>query len=68
MVSTQGDFPRFTMLDGDLRGHLSGMAFFSVRTPNGSHVHMFRAHVVSNFEILYGCTCGEHFVRIKVLP
>ncbi|KAK2157067.1 hypothetical protein NP493_1915g00000 [Ridgeia piscesae] len=53
MVSTQGDFPRFTMLAGELRGHISGMAFFSVRTPNGSHVHMFRAHVEPELDAFF---------------
>ncbi|KAK2193986.1 hypothetical protein NP493_4g13041 [Ridgeia piscesae] len=64
MVSTRGDFPRFTMLAGELRGHLSGMAFFSVRTPNGRHVHMFRAHV--NLTISLGVRMGDDRVKAKV--
>lgn len=55
MVSIGGDdFPRFTMLPGELRGHLSGQVYFSAQTPNGSHVHLFKTRVVSYSAILNG--------------
>ena len=45
-VSTgETDQPRFTMLPGDLQGHLAGMAYYSVKT-NTTDVHLFKAKIV----------------------
>lgn len=65
MVSIGGaDFPRFIMQPGDLRVHLSGMAYFSALTPNGSHVHMFKAHV--NMTMSLGVRVSDDRIKAKV--
>ena len=67
MVSIGGDnFPRFTMLPGELRGHLSGQVYFSVQTPNGNHVRLCKTRVVSSFAILnvYKLLIWKYWLRV----
>ncbi|KAI0219813.1 hypothetical protein LSAT2_028639 [Lamellibrachia satsuma] len=45
MSSGEADQPRFTMLHGQLQGHLAGMAYFSVKTRNGTEVPLLKARL-----------------------
>ncbi|KAI0219814.1 BPI fold-containing family C protein [Lamellibrachia satsuma] len=66
MVSIGGDdFPRFTMLPGELRGHLSGQVYFSAQTPNGSHVHLFKTRVNLTTSMSVKVDCDR--VKAKVV-
>ncbi|KAK2171045.1 hypothetical protein NP493_1111g00004 [Ridgeia piscesae] len=45
------DRPRFTMLPGKLQLLLVGMAYFSVKTPNGTEVHLEKARIVRSLSV-----------------
>ena len=51
--------PRFTMLPGDLQGHLAGMAYYSVKT-NTTDVPLFKARVVRSDQIHL---CQYHYIN-----
>ncbi|KAI0219817.1 hypothetical protein LSAT2_028643 [Lamellibrachia satsuma] len=60
MVSIGGDnFPRFTMLPGELRGQLSGQVYFSVETPNGNHVRLCKTRVNLTMSMSVNVNCDR---------
>ncbi|KAI0212511.1 Cholesteryl ester transfer protein [Lamellibrachia satsuma] len=64
LVSTgETDQPRFTMLPGDMQGHLAAMAYYSVKT-NTTDVHLFKAKI--NLTIKMDVRMTEHRVKSRV--